>query len=96
MVPVFTETTALARLKSQARPTSEVLPASDMAAHVASTAERIASLAPQAARLNKQTLRALAAGDWQAPALAAPFGYAASAEHREGIAAFVGKRKPLF
>ncbi len=75
---------------------SRVLPASDMAAHVASTAERIASLAPQAARLNKQTLRALAAGDSPAPALAAPYGYAASAEHREGIAAFVGKRKPLF
>lgn len=75
---------------------SRVLPASDMAPQVAESATRIARLAPQAARLNKQTLRALAAGDWQAPALAQPYAYAASAEHREGIAAFMAKRKPDF
>ena len=33
IVPVLTDTTALARLKSQAKPESEVLPASDMAGH---------------------------------------------------------------
>ena len=57
----------------------------------------------QAARLNKQTLRALN----HAPALvpyarsatdpiANAFRYANGAEHREGIAAFMQKRKPMF
>ncbi|MBB6578193.1 enoyl-CoA hydratase/carnithine racemase [Comamonas odontotermitis] len=67
-----------------------------LAAHVAETVQRVASLAPQAARLNKQTLRALAAGDMAAPALSQPYAYADSTEHREGIAAFVGKRAPRF
>ncbi|MFE1570678.1 enoyl-CoA hydratase/isomerase family protein [Comamonas odontotermitis] len=67
-----------------------------LAAHVAETAARVASLAPQAARLNKQTLRALTAGDMAAPTLAQPYAYADSAEHREGIAAFVAKRAPQF
>ena len=75
---------------------SRLQPAGTWIAHVADTARRVAQLAPQAARLNKQTLRAIAAGDWQAPILAQPYGYAASAEHREGIAAFVEKRKPHF
>ena len=75
---------------------SRVQPAADLDSHVASTAERIARLAPQAARLNKQTLRALAAGDVAAPALAQPYAYADSTEHREGIAAFIAKRAPQF
>ena len=75
---------------------SRTQPAADLGPHVAHTAERIARLAPQAARLNKQTLRALAAGDAAAPALAQPYAYADSAEHREGIAAFVAKRVPQF
>ena len=75
---------------------SRVQPAADLDSHVADSAERIARLAPQAARLNKQTLRALAAGDVAAPALAQPYAYADSAEHREGIAAFIAKRKPNF
>ena len=75
---------------------SRVLAADQVDANVADTAQRIAQLAPQAARLNKQTLRALTAGDWQAPALAQPYAYADSAEHREGIAAFIAKRKPNF
>lgn len=75
---------------------SRVIPAADLAEHVEGTVNRIANLAPQAARLNKQTLRALAAGDWQAPVLARPYAYAASSEHREGIAAFVEKRTPRF
>ena len=65
-------------------------------ANVVETVRRVASLAPQAARLNKQTLRALAAGDMAAPALAQPYAYADSAEHREGIAAFMAKRIPQF
>lgn len=55
-------------------------------------AQRIAGLAPQAARLNKRTLRALKNG----VELEDPYAYASSAEHAEGIAAFIAKRKPIF
>ena len=51
-------------------------------------AERVAALAPQAARVNKRQLRG--------HAVLAPYAYADSAEHREGIAAFLEKRKPVF
>lgn len=72
------------------------------------TAQRIAALAPGAARLNKQTLRTLKAQDVpKTPAYQVqaaidtvanpdPYAYAASAEHREGIAAFLDKRPPNF
>ena len=82
--------------------------ADDMAATEAlGSAQRIAALAPQAARLNKQTFRALKmppALDGQALAAienivngpADPYAYAPSAEHREGIAAFLEKRPPQF
>ena len=63
---------------------------------VSRRAERIASLAPRAARLNKQVLRALAHGQSAETLLATAYDYADSAEHREGIAAFVGKRPPVF
>ena len=56
------------------------------------TAQRIACLAPQAARLNKQTLRSLVCGE----VVPSPYAYAASAEHQEGIAAFLAKRVPNF
>lgn len=59
---------------------------------VARTASRIASLAPQAARLNKQTMRSLASGR----PVPTPYAYANSAEHREGIGAFLEKRTPIF
>jgi enoyl-CoA hydratase len=86
----------------------------DLSAHCLQLARRVASLAPQAARQNKQTLRALqsefdmknrtlapadttqVATDLIAIGLADPYAYADSAEHREGIAAFVAKRKPQF
>jgi enoyl-CoA hydratase/carnithine racemase len=55
-------------------------------------AQRIAGLASQAARLNKQTLRALKRG----VELEDAYAYATSAEHAEGIAAFIAKRKPNF
>ena len=82
--------------------------ADDMAATEAlGSAQRIAALAPQAARLNKQTFRALKmppALDGKALAAienivngpADPYAYAPSAEHREGIAAFLEKRPPQF
>lgn len=71
------------------------------------SARRIAALAPQAARHNKQILRALLAAPLgAAQALSgqgvrgAPgidvYAYADGAEHREGIGAFLGKRTPEF
>ena len=74
---------------------------------VRATAQRIASLAPQAARANKQVIRALSnplaeAGDPQTPCMLAlnplnsPYAYASSYEHREGIEAFISKRTPRF
>jgi enoyl-CoA hydratase/carnithine racemase len=82
--------------------------ADDMVATEAQgSALRIAALAPQAARMNKQTFRALKVP--VAPAVNAqsaikdiandvpdPYAYADSAEHREGITAFLEKRAPLF
>jgi enoyl-CoA hydratase len=76
---------------------------------VQQTAERISALSPQAARLNKQALRQFYAPNWplaqQSTAQEAtenvapdanPFAYAASAEHVEGITAFLEKRAPSF
>ena len=72
----------------------------ELAAEVRATAERIAQLAPQAARMNKRTLRRLAgkAPDAAPPAdlLERAYDYASSAEHREGISAFLEKRPPRF
>ncbi len=59
-------------------------------------AQRIACLAPEAAALNKQTLRALASGQAATDLLPTAYHYADSAEHREGIAAFLAKRPPIF
>lgn len=57
--------------------------------------QRICQLAPQAARLNKQTFRALSENPL--PALVATaYDYADSPEQREGITAFLEKRLPLF
>jgi enoyl-CoA hydratase/carnithine racemase len=67
-----------------------------VADHALHSALRIAALAPQAARLNKQTLRALVAGVPEAQLVAGAYAYATSAEHREGITAFTEKRKPDF
>jgi len=69
-----------------------------MAGEIAGTTQRIVALAPQAARLNKQTLRILQSGAPDAlPALLArAYDYAASPEHREGITAFLAKRPAEF
>ena len=93
---------------------SRVVPAAELQAQVLATALRIAALAPQAARLNKRTLRALSAGGHEEKWPVAqdgsahsaidsiadigfdPYAYADTAEHREGIAAFLAKRKPVF
>lgn len=79
-----------------------LVPASDFQAAVDALVARICALAPQAARLNKRTLRALREQrdpGRQAAAradLEAAYRYAPAAEHREGIAAFLAKRKPAF
>ena len=81
----------------------QVLSPSELMVHARQRAARIASLAPQAARLNKQTLRALrhadpggAAGPAIDRIVAGAYDYADSAEHREGITAFLAKRTPNF
>ena len=60
--------------------------------------QTMAQLAPQAARMNKRTLRQLHRQGLDAlPALVArAYDYADSAEHREGIAAFMAKRPANF
>lgn len=63
---------------------------------------RIMALAPQAARLNKRTLRALQRRappdtvDGEDDILRQAYAYADNPEHREGIAAFLEKRQPNF
>lgn len=75
----------------------QVLPDHEVAAAALAHAARIAALAPNTARLHKRTFAMLRAG---APAieqlLATAYDYADSAEHREGIAAFLAKRTPNF
>ena len=83
-----------------------LVPDAELDTHVQTTQQRICVLAPQAARMNKRTMRALSAsseeagGSGSAGVLAALVAgaedYADSAEHPEGIAAFVAKRKPVF
>lgn len=59
--------------------------------------QRVCALAPQAARLNKQALRALQpAAPEISGLLAQAYAYADSPEHREGIAAFLEKRPADF
>lgn len=67
-----------------------------VAAEVTRRAERMVALAPQAARLNKQTLRRLRPGLADPAAWQDAYRYAPSAEHREGIAAFLAKRPAEF
>lgn len=86
---------------------SRVVPDADAGAEALASAHRMAALAPQAARLNKQTFRAMKSPfphdgkDMSAIESIVidtpdPYAYADSAEHREGIAAFLEKRAPRF
>jgi enoyl-CoA hydratase/carnithine racemase len=71
----------------------------EVAAAAAAMAAAVARLAPQAARLNKQSFRALAhiqRAQAATDLIADTYRYAASAEHREGVMAFVEKRPPQF
>ena len=86
---------------------SRVVADEQLAVDALGSACRIAALAPQAARMTKQTFRALkvppALDGCALPAIetivngsADPYAYADSAEHREGITAFLAKRPPVF
>lgn len=91
---------------------SRVVADVDLPTLTQATVQRICQLAPQAARLNKQTLRALntplvldsrassattnEADDPIKSLLNGAYAYADSVEHREGIAAFLEKRRPRF
>jgi enoyl-CoA hydratase/carnithine racemase len=70
----------------------QVVPDADVAQQARAHAQRIAALAPEAARANKRTLAAVSTESL----LATAYDYADSPEHREGIAAFLAKRKPVF
>lgn len=73
-----------------------VCPDDEVAGHAQARAQKVTRLAPQAARLNKQTLRNLTITPVPEPLLADAYRYADSAEHREGVDAFVAKRPPIF
>jgi enoyl-CoA hydratase/carnithine racemase len=74
---------------------SQVLPDDELPAAAQALSRRMSLLAPQAAQMNKQALRALAAAvPWQPHRDA--YAYANSREHREGITAFLEKRAPVF
>ncbi|MEP6589070.1 MAG: enoyl-CoA hydratase/isomerase family protein [Polaromonas sp.] len=78
---------------------NQVLAADALNAAVQQRIHRISQLAPQAARLNKAAFRALAQvmhADAAIELAANAYHYAASDEHREGIAAFIEKRPPRF
>jgi enoyl-CoA hydratase len=85
---------------------SRVVVDAEVAQEATATAARICALSPQAARLNKQVLRALIqdngvlAQQNRAQAatqcIADAYTYADSPEHREGITAFIEKRPTHF
>lgn len=78
---------------------NQLLAADALDAAVQERIHRIQQLAPQAARLNKASFRALAHVQPAQAAInliATAYDYAASGEHREGIIAFMEKRSPAF
>jgi len=78
---------------------NQVLPAGALGAAVQGRIGRICQLAPQAARLNKASFRALAQDPSAHSAIdliATAYDYVASDEHREGVLAFMEKRLPAF
>ncbi|WP_426149011.1 enoyl-CoA hydratase/isomerase family protein [Polaromonas sp. DSR2-3-2] len=78
---------------------NQVLALDALDAAVQERLQRIGQLAPQAARLNKASFRALAHVPPAQAAIniiATAYDYAPSGEHREGIIAFMEKRPPAF
>lgn len=68
----------------------------DVAAHTLQRARHAATLSAQAARINKRTLRQVLGDGPSAAQRRDHFAYADSAEHREGVTAFIEKRHPRF
>lgn len=81
---------------------SQVVPAAELDAATTTCLDRMRPLAPQAARMNKQTLRVLGHAPGHVPGhipedfIEKSYQYANSSEHREGITAFIEKRIPRF
>lgn len=78
---------------------NQLVPAGEVSATALECTGRISQLAPQAARLNKQTFRALApvlTSQAATDLIANAYDYAASPEHREGVSSFIEKRPPRF
>lgn len=78
---------------------NQVVAAPALDAAVAACVDRMRPLAPQAARMNKQTFRAIAPVSIDSLAsdlIANAYQYANSAEHVEGVRAFTEKRPPQF
>lgn len=69
-----------------------VVPDGDVAAQARSAAQAVAALPALPARINKQTLRQLAAGALGETERAAHYRYAATNEHREAVLAFLERR----
>jgi len=74
----------------------EVVADDQVAAATQQRAEAMSLLSPQAARINKRTLRQIAAGGPTAAERRDHFGYADREHHREGVTAFIRKRQPRF
>lgn len=89
---------------------SRCVPDAELDSEAAQARQHIVALAPQAARMHKRMLRALTMPAAAAPAcggdgagrdrldtlVASAYDYAATPEHREGVTAFLEKRKPHF
>jgi enoyl-CoA hydratase/carnithine racemase len=68
----------------------------EVAAEAQRSAERVAALSPQALKLNKRTLRLIETGRLTPDSRRSLYAYADTAEHREGLAAFIDKRPARF
>ncbi|AJG20663.1 enoyl-CoA hydratase/isomerase family protein [Cupriavidus basilensis] len=77
---------------------TRVVPAAALDDEVAAAVKRIVAGAPLAARINKQSIRRLAPAPapLTAAELDAHFRYGDSADHAEGVAAFLARRPPRF
>jgi enoyl-CoA hydratase len=86
---------------------ARVVADADLPAEALASARRVMALAPQAARLNKRTLRHFSGAfmpDVRSGGssfamdsiVKEAYHYADSAEHREGISAFLAKRAAVF
>jgi enoyl-CoA hydratase/carnithine racemase len=76
---------------------TRVIDSERLEAEVRRTAVHVASLSPQAMRLNKRVLRTFARPSFSdAEARAAHYDYADSDEYREGVQAFIEKRPAKF